>query len=72
LPLSEAARQALQVEAGKLAGAAVPPIIGMELAGRVQSAIDLAFADTFRVVMLAAGGLAWFGALISALMVRND
>jgi EmrB/QacA subfamily drug resistance transporter len=72
LPLSEAARAALQVEAGKLAGAAVPPIIGAELAGRVQSAIDLAFADTFRVVMWVAGGLAWFGALISAVMVRND
>jgi EmrB/QacA subfamily drug resistance transporter len=72
LPLSEAARVALQVEAGKLAGAAVPPIIGTELAGRVQSAIDLAFADTFRVVMWVAGGLAWFGALISAWLIRND
>jgi EmrB/QacA subfamily drug resistance transporter len=72
LPLSEAARQSLQVEAGKLAGATVPPMIGVELAGRVQAAIDLAFANTFRVVMLAAGGLAWFGALISALLIRND
>jgi EmrB/QacA subfamily drug resistance transporter len=71
LPLDGAARAALTAEASRLGGAAVPAQVAADRAGEVQTAIHLAFADTFRVVMVICAVLAWVGAALAGLFVES-
>jgi EmrB/QacA subfamily drug resistance transporter len=68
--LAETARQALLAEAGNLGGALVPPSVPPELVASVEAAINLAFASTFRIVMLVSAGLAWLGTFFAALLIQ--
>src|SRR5436305_1606092 len=66
LDLPPAARQALAAERTKLAAITVPATVQGDLRARVQEAIEQAFVDGFRRVLLAAAGLAGLAALTAA------
>jgi MFS family permease len=69
--LSAPARKALAAEANRLGEASVPSRVSPAEVGPVQTAIKLAFVDTFRVVMFACATLAWVSALLAAWFLRN-
>ena len=69
LPLSPADRTALQAEAAQLGGAQPPASLTPDVRDQVQQAIQLAFVDTFRVIMLIGAVLAWMSALLAAVFV---
>jgi hypothetical protein len=48
----------------------VPPSVPPELVASVEAAINLAFASTFRIVMLVSAGLAWLGTFFAALLIQ--
>jgi MFS family permease len=56
----------------KLGGAEPPPGLSAPLTEQVQSAIDQAFVDAFRVMMGLCGGLALVSAGISAATISNQ
>jgi EmrB/QacA subfamily drug resistance transporter len=70
--LSTPVRQALAVEASRLGAAAVPQAAAPQDAAAVQSAIRLAFVDTFKIVMLLCAVLAWVGAALAGLFVEKN
>lgn len=70
--LSTPVRQALAVEASRLGAAAVPQAAAPQDAAAVQSAIRLAFVDTFKIVMLVCAVLAWAGAALPGLFVEKN
>jgi hypothetical protein len=70
MKLSPAERASVQAEAQKLAGASVPADISPADVPAVDTAIKLAFVDTYRLVMLVCAGLAWLSAGASASMVE--
>ena len=70
--LSTPVRQALAVEASRLGAAAVPQAAAPQDAAAVQSAIRLAFVDTFKIVMLVCAVLAWAGAALAGLFVEKN
>lgn len=72
LSLSEDARTQLTVEAEKLAEAQPPQGLDAETSAAVQTAIDNAFVDTFRLIAVIGLGLAWLSVLMTALFVRPD
>jgi EmrB/QacA subfamily drug resistance transporter len=69
--LSAPVRQALSLEAGRLGAAAVPQAAAPTEAAAVRTAIQLAFVDTFKVVMLVCAVLAWIGAALAGLLVER-
>jgi len=69
--LDGAARAALSAEASRLGGATVPVEVDAASAGAVQTAIRLAFVDTFHVVMLICAALAWVGAALAGIFVER-
>lgn len=71
ISLDGPARAALAAEASRLGGASVPAEVGSASAAAVQTAIRLAFVDTFRVVMLICAVLAWAGAALAGLFVER-
>jgi EmrB/QacA subfamily drug resistance transporter len=71
LGLAPAARAALQSEAGRLGAAAVPPQVPADGVQAVAAAIQWAFVDANRVIMLACTALAWLGAAVAALLVER-
>ncbi|GAB4516934.1 MAG: MFS transporter [Anaerolineae bacterium] len=72
LALSEEARTALmEDEAPKLAEAQPPASVTADLSGEVQSAIDRAFVETFRLLTFIGAGLAFLSALISFFFITE-
>ena len=70
LALDPAARQQLR-QSAQLGAADLPPAIMAAQAGAARQVIRLAFADVFRIVMLACAGLAWLSAAMAAVFVRG-
>jgi len=70
--LSTEVRQALAVEAARLGAASVPQNATTVDAAAIQTAIRLAFIDTFRIVMIICAALAWVGAALAALFVEKS
>ena len=71
LPLPEPAREALAGERRKLAGAEVPAALSPDLQAAARQAIDNAYVDGFRVIMLTAAGLAFASALSAWLLIED-
>jgi hypothetical protein len=61
----------LAKERGKLAAAVVPPSLPEALRRRLEQAVDLAFVDAFRLVMLLAAGLAVAAAGVAWLLIAR-
>jgi EmrB/QacA subfamily drug resistance transporter len=71
LGLPEAAHAALLASAANLGETRPPAGLSAEAAEAVRLAVRLAFVDMFRLIMLAAAGLAAAAALLSALLIRS-
>jgi len=71
LNIADTARAALSAEAPRLGAAVVPPEVSPDKVGEVQTAIRLAFVDTFKVVMLICAALAWIGAALAGVFVER-
>ncbi len=69
LGLPAAARQALLANSGKLGRTPIPPDLDATAHAAVHRAIQLAFVDAFRVVLLIAAGLCVVSAVLSWLLV---
>jgi EmrB/QacA subfamily drug resistance transporter len=72
LDLSPEIRQALMTERTRLAALEAPASAPVELRARVRTAVDEAFVDGFRRVMLVAAGLALLASLSAALLIRDE
>lgn len=71
LPLSEADHLFLDKEILKLGSAEPPPNLSPEIKSEVERVIDLAFIDSFRMMMGLCGILALFSALITLSMIDD-
>jgi EmrB/QacA subfamily drug resistance transporter len=71
IDLSGPARGALAAEASRLGAAIVPPEVAPEKSAAVQTAIRMAFVDTFKVVMLICAVLSWVGAALAGVFVER-
>jgi EmrB/QacA subfamily drug resistance transporter len=72
LPLTDGHRQFMERQALNLGGAKPPPGLATELVGAVETIIDDAFVDAFRVMMGLCGVLALVSAVVAALTISND
>lgn len=72
LPLSPQERLLLEEEKLKLGGAEAPASVGPELRLQVETAIDEAFVDAFRLIMGLCGILALVSAAVSAATISNQ
>lgn len=72
LNLSPSAQQFLQTQRVNLAAAALPPDLNPALSNSVHQAIDQSFVDGFRILMSISVGLALTGALIAAVVIRDQ
>ncbi len=72
LRLAEQDHQLLKEEALKLGGAEAPATVESNLVGGIETAIDQAFVDAFRVMMGLCGVLAIVSAGVSAATIRNE
>jgi EmrB/QacA subfamily drug resistance transporter len=70
--LSNEAQRALQAGASQFGQAIVLPELAPEKIDAVETAVKLAFVDTFRVVMLICAGLSWLSATMAALLVDHQ
>ncbi len=71
LDLPPATRQALEEERDRLAALAAPASAGAETRARIDAAVDDAFVDGFRTVMLASAGLALLASASAAWLIRE-
>ena len=71
LDISGDARAALAAEAARLGAAEVPATVASGSVGAVQSAIHMAFVDTFRVVMIVSAVMSWVGAALAGIFVER-
>jgi EmrB/QacA subfamily drug resistance transporter len=71
LGLPPAAQQSLLAGSGKLGRTPIPPDLDAAAQVAVHHAIQLAFVDAFRVVLLIAAALAFLSAVISWLLVAS-
>ncbi|NJR49004.1 MAG: DHA2 family efflux MFS transporter permease subunit [Leptolyngbyaceae cyanobacterium CSU_1_3] len=69
LHLSAEVQSALQAGSRQFGQAIVLPNLAPETIDAVETAVKLAFVDTFRVVMLICAGLAWLSAAMAMLLV---
>lgn len=72
LDLSDENRAFLSAEASKLGEAQPPEGLNQETTTAVQSAIDNAFVDTFRLICIIGLGLAWISVVMTAIFVRHE
>jgi MFS family permease len=72
LNLSHEVQSTLQAAATQLGQTIALPNIPPGQASAVETAIKLAFADTFQVVMLYCAGLSWISAIMAALLVEHQ
>jgi len=70
LDLPPEARQAVENQRGKLGALEIPPSVGEPARTQVRSAVDAAFLDGFRGVMLTASGLALLASLSAWWLLR--
>jgi EmrB/QacA subfamily drug resistance transporter len=70
LPLDAQSRAFLQNEASRLAEAAPPPDVSDELRGLIQSSVDEAFIESYRLVMLIMAGMAILGGLFAFIVIK--
>jgi hypothetical protein len=71
LAVPQAARAAVEAQRDRLAGAEVPSDVDAGTRGEMERAIDGAFVDGFRVIMLIGAGLALASALIAWLLIEG-
>ncbi|MDJ0703465.1 MAG: MFS transporter [Leptolyngbyaceae cyanobacterium MO_188.B28] len=71
LHLSTEIKSALQAGAARLGQSLDLTDIAPEQVHMAETAVKLAFVDTFRNVMLICAGLAWLGAIVGALLVEH-
>ena len=71
IPLSDAARASIDAQRSHLAAAQLPPGLGPQIEAAVQHALDMAFVDGFRTVMLIAAGLALLSAGAAAVLIED-
>ena len=71
LGLDPAAQAALHAGASQLGALKVPPQVSPQNTQAVAGAIRLSFVDTFRAVILLCAALAWFAALVAALLIES-
>ena len=71
LDLTAEARAALAMEAANLAGAAVPEGLDEEMGAAVGQAIDLAFVETFRLIMWIGAGLCALSAVVAVVLIEG-
>ncbi len=71
LDLSPAVRQELDKERTRLAALEAPASVDARTRGRIDAAVDEAFVDGFRTVMLAAAGLALLASASAAWGIRE-
>ena len=71
LDLGSDVRAALSAEAARLGAAEVPATVASGSVGAVQSAIHMAFVDTFRVVMIVSAVMSWVGAALAGIFVER-
>lgn len=71
LALPAEAQMALAAEAQNLAGAAVPEGLDEGMATAVAQAIDLAFIQTYRLIMWISAGLCLVAALVAAILIEG-
>jgi EmrB/QacA subfamily drug resistance transporter len=71
VPLSDAARAAIEAQRSHLAAAQLPAGLSPQLQDAAQHALDMAFVDGFRVAMLLAAGLALLSAVAAALLIEG-
>ena len=71
IALSDEARSLMTASAGQLGQASLLTDVASENVYAVETAIKLAFVDTFRVVMLICAGLAWLSAIVAAFLVES-
>lgn len=69
--LSNAARLMLQSQANQLGHISLIVGVAPKNLAAVETAIKLAFVDTFQVVMIICAGLAWLSALMAALLIES-
>jgi EmrB/QacA subfamily drug resistance transporter len=69
--LSDEQRAFMDDEAADLAAAEAPPDLDANAAGEVHSAIQWAFVDVFRLVMVISGVMAFLSAGLAFLLVEN-
>jgi EmrB/QacA subfamily drug resistance transporter len=71
LGLDPTAQATLMEQASRLAEAQPPANLSADLAAQVETAIQLAFIDAFRVVQLIAAGLAFISAAVAFVMIES-
>lgn len=71
LDLTAEVQAALAAEAQNLGGAAVPQGLEGEMATAVSQAIDLAFVQTYRLIMWISAGLCLVAAFIAAILIEG-
>jgi EmrB/QacA subfamily drug resistance transporter len=72
LPLSEQSRLFLQEEKLKLGGASAPPDVAPDTQMQIETAINKAFVDAFRLMMALCGFLALASAVVSVATISNE
>jgi len=70
--LSQELQIVIHSKANQLGQASVLAEVAPDNVNAVAMAIKLAFVDTFRTVMIICTGLAWLGAVMAALLVKNQ
>jgi EmrB/QacA subfamily drug resistance transporter len=71
LNLSQQAMQAIQAGASELAGTQVPEAVAAQQVDAVSDAIRLAYVDTFQMLMVINGVLAFLGAAASFVLISD-
>jgi hypothetical protein len=71
ISLSSSARAAIDAQRTHLAGAQIPSDLGAQIQAAVQHALDMAFVDGFRTVMLISAALALLSAGAAALLIEG-
>jgi hypothetical protein len=71
LDLTAGERVALAMEAANLAGAAVPEGLDEATGAAVEQAIDVAFIETFRLIMWICVGLCALSAIVAAVFIER-
>jgi EmrB/QacA subfamily drug resistance transporter len=71
LDITSDARAALMAEAARLGAAEVPAAVPAGSVGEVRNAIQMAFVDTFHVVMIVSAVMSWVGAALAGIFVER-
>jgi len=70
--LSGTAQQAVMAQAVNLGNAAVPKEVGYAAKEKIEQYYHASFIEAYKQIMLMSAGLAFTGALMSFLFIRNN